>query len=152
MHDDWRLLVRFEHQGLVRSAMVRLSASELQHDLETSFHDRVIVSADGPEVFCYGGSRDQLERAQDLIAREAADHGWRVSYELTRWHPGSQQWQPADQPLPVDEQQSAAERAALIAQERAESERLGTPEYEVRVTCPTRERATELARKLREEG
>ncbi len=59
MNDEWRLRVDFAEEGLVQGALQRLNASELRHDLETTFHERVIVSVDRAEVFCYGSSRDR---------------------------------------------------------------------------------------------
>src|SRR5947209_1988422 len=152
MNDDWRLRVEFQEHGILRSALGRLNASELQHAIETSFDDRVIVSAEGAELFCYGGTREQLEAAEALIRREAEQHGWQISTELRRWHPTAEQWEEPGRQLPQDDAARAAERAELMARERAESRDLGVPEYEVRVTCRTRTEASELADQLGAEG
>lgn len=152
MNDDWRLRVEFAEEGVVHRALQRLNASELRHDLETAFHERVIVSVDRTEVFCYGSSREQLERAEAVIRADAQKHGWQITTELRRWHPGAEEWEDPDKPLPDDEAGQAAERAELMAKERTESAGLGAPSYEVRVTCSTRGQATELAEQLRAEG
>ena len=67
MNDDWRLRVDLHKDEFAELLTAHLEGSELEHDLETTFHDRVIVSADGPEVFCYTGSREQAERAEQVI-------------------------------------------------------------------------------------
>ena len=152
MNDDWRLRVDFRESGLVHKALERLNASELEHNLETAFHDRVIVSVDGAELFCYAGTREQLDAAQALIRELAAEHGWQISCDLKHWHPSAEDWEDPDKPLPGDDAERAAERAQLMAKERAESDQLGAPAYEVRVTCPTRQAAAELAEQLRAEG
>ena len=78
MNDDWRVVSTLREDGLAHQLAAHLDADELEHDLEHSFHDRVIVSVDGPTVFCYTGSREQAERALELIRQVAAQHGWPV--------------------------------------------------------------------------
>ena len=63
MNDDWRLRIDLHENGLAHRLGELLGAEELEHDLERSFHDRVVVSVDGAEVFCYTGTRPQAERA-----------------------------------------------------------------------------------------
>jgi hypothetical protein len=152
MNDDWRLRVEFEEAGRAAELTDRLEAFDLAHDLRTSFRDRVIVSRDGPEVFCYAASREQAEAAQSAIRSLASEHGWHASFALRRWHPGAEDWVDPDVPLPEAESAVAAERAALMEREREESEARGYPEYEVRVRCATREDAARLAERLRAEG
>ena len=152
MNDDWRLRVRLHEQGIVHSLVERLDASELDHDLETSFHDRVIVSVDGPELFCYAGTREQAERAQALIRSQTEQHGWGVEFELKHWHPTAEEWADPDKPLPTSDAERAQERATLMAREREESEARGYPEYEVRVQCQSHRETLELAERLRSEG
>jgi hypothetical protein len=152
MNDDWRLRVRPHEKGIVHSLVERLDASELEHDLEASFHDRVIVSVDGPELFCYAGSRAQAERVERLIRSEADKNGWSIEYELTHWHPTAEEWEDPDEPLPDSDTERAEERSELMARERGESQNQGFPEYEVRIRCPSRHQAAELADRLRGEG
>ena len=147
MNDDWRLRVEFQDEQHATALGDRLEASELEHDLETSFHDRVVVSRDGAEVFCYAGTREQAEQAEKLIGSLATEHGWQVATELKHWHPAEEEWEDPDKPV-----DNAAEHAALIEKEREESEQRGYPEYEVRVECPSRHAAVKLADQLREEG
>ncbi len=152
MSDDWRLRVDLHEHRLTHALTERLEASELEHDLETSFHDRVIVSGDRSEVFCYAGSRQQAERVEKLIRSLADEHGWRLDCELKRWHPAAEDWEDPDVPLPQADAQLVAERAALMERERAESAAQGYPEYEVRVRCPSHRDCRDLADKLRREG
>jgi len=152
MNDDWRLRVDLHEEGIAHRLAERLAASELEHDLETTFTDSVIVSLEGSELFCYAATREQAERAERLIRSVAQQRGWSVHSELTHWHPTAERWEEPDKPLPETDAQRTAERAELIAQEREESRTQGYPEYEVRVTCPSREQATELAERFREEG
>lgn len=152
MNDDWRLRIDIHEEGLAHALSERLDASELEHELETAFSDRVIVSVDGGEVFCYAGTREQAEAAERAIRAVATKHGWRLTAELTRWHPGSETWESPDAPLPDSEAGRAAEHAELVARQRAESQAQGFPDFEVRVECASEDDAETLGRRLRDEG
>lgn len=152
MNDEWRLRVDFEEEGHGRALTERLEAGELQHDLSAAFHDRVVVSRDGPRVFLYAGDREQAERGREMVSAEAGREGWAVKAELTHWHPAAEEWKDPDLPLPDDDATRLAEHEALIARERAECESSGHPEWEVRVDLPSRHEAVRLGERLREEG
>lgn len=152
MNDDWRLRVELHQEGIAHKLAERLAASELEHDLESTFADSVIVSLEGSELFCYTGTREQAERAERLIRSHAEQRGWSLQSELKHWHPTAEQWEDPDKPLPETDAQRAAERAELMEAEREESRAQGFPEYEVRVACPSREGAAQLAERLRGEG
>jgi hypothetical protein len=130
----------------------RLEGSQLEHDLDTSFHDRVIVSVDGPEVFCYTGTREQAERAAQVIRSVAAEQTWHVDFELKRWHPIAEEWRDPDEALPADDAQRGAEHAEMVDQEHRGEVAQGHPDYEVRVHCHSHRDTVELADKLEQEG
>ena len=50
MNDDWRLQVDLHEESHASALTERLDAQQLQHDLSEAFHDRVIVTRDGPGV------------------------------------------------------------------------------------------------------
>ena len=152
MNDDWRLRVCLHEGGRARTLSERLDAHELEHELENSFSDRVIVSTEGSELFCYAGSREQIEAAQRLITSIAQERDWRIDFETARWHPEEEQWRDAEVPLPTSGPEREAEHAALIAREREESRRQGFPDYEVRVQCATESDCDAFAERLRAEG
>lgn len=150
--DDWRLRVCLHETGLVRALAERLDAHELEHELQTSFADRIIVSGDGPELFCYAGSREQLDAARALIESIARERDWRVDFALHRWHPEEQAWEDPSVALPENEPQRDAEHAARIAREREESRHQGFPDFEVRVECRSEGDCEAFAARLRAEG
>jgi hypothetical protein len=152
MSDDWRLRIELDGEDHARELADRLRRFDLPHDLQTSFHDRVVVSRDGAEVFCYADTREQAEAAERAIRSLAAERGWRITSELRRWHPVAEEWEDPDTPLPQTAAEQAAERAELMAAERGESARQGYPDFEVRVRCSSRPEAEELANRLRSEG
>jgi hypothetical protein len=152
MSDDWRLHVDLHEDGHARKLTDRLEASELEHDLESEFHDRVVVSRDGAQVFLYAGSRGQAEAAEKLIQSLAAEESWQLDSDIKRWHEASETWEDVDKPVPDDDAARAAEHARLIAAERDQLRRTGTPEFEVRVECPSHADAEQVVAKLRDEG
>jgi hypothetical protein len=148
MSDDWRLRIDVHEPSRARRLLDRLDASELEHELESSFPDRVIVSRDNSTLYCYAGAREQAERAEELARRLADEHDWEIDIALHRWHPTAERWEEPEVPLPASDAERAAEHAELIASERAQPQ----PEFEVRVECSTRQAARELAERLRAEG
>src|SRR5690349_2738484 len=144
MNDDWRLQIDFVETHFADGLHDRLDAEELEHDLSRAFQDRVIVSNDGTTVFLYAGDREQAEKAQKLVERLTAEEGEEVKLSFTRWHPEAEEWRPADEPLPQDAEDRAAEHTARVARERQESEADG-PEYEVRIDLPSHKEAGEFA-------
>jgi hypothetical protein len=86
------------------------------------------------------------------VAQLVGDEGWAAEYELMHWHPTAEQWEDADLPLPETDAQRAQEVHQRIAQERADSEQQGYPDFEVRVQCHGRGEAADLAERLRDEG
>ena len=152
MNDDWRLRIELADAADATALGERLDASELEHDLETAFHDRVIVSVDGREVFCYAAAREQAERAEQLVRSLAEQHHWTMNTELRHWHPSAEEWEDPDKPLPASDAERVAERAELMARERSEAAAQGYPEFEVRVNCHSHRDTLRLAERLRAEG
>jgi hypothetical protein len=152
MNDDWRLRIDVQDQSHVESLTERLDAAELEHELSDAFHDRLIVSRDGPRVFVYAGTREQAERAHDLIGKLGKEHGWALDADLRHWHPEAEEWEDPDVPLPAGDAARVAEHEERIAAERRELEERGVPEYEVRVDLPSRRDAVRFADVLRAEG
>ncbi|MGI8507467.1 MAG: hypothetical protein ACR2MK_11830 [Solirubrobacteraceae bacterium] len=152
MNDDWRLRIDLHDDGLARRLGELLESEELEHDLDRGFDDRVVVSVDGPEVFCYAGTRGQAQSAEEVVRRLAGEQGWKLEPQLSHWHPTAEQWEDPDAPLPNSEAETEHEREERVVQEREESAEQGYPEFEVRVRCSTRAQAGELSHRLEQEG
>lgn len=152
MNDDWRLQVDLREEGRANALTERLEAQQLEHDLSTEFHDRVIVSRDGARVFLYAGTRQQAEKAREAIEADAHLHGWQLEVDFRHWHPIAEEWEDPDKPLPGDDAARLAERRELMAREREETARTGHPEFEVRADLPSHHDALALVEQLRNEG
>jgi hypothetical protein len=153
MADDWRLEITVaEGNGVLHNLTERMEASELEHDLETAFADRLVVSRDGETVFCYAGTREQAEAAGVAIDRLAQEHGWKLQRELRRWHPTAEEWEDPDAPLPTSGSAVAEEHAELIESEREDAQEQGYPDFEVRVEFSSHHEAKAFAERLEGEG
>jgi hypothetical protein len=152
MNDDWRVRINLHEEGVAHDLTEQFDANELEHDLEQSFHERVIVSQDGPVVFCYAGSREQAERVRDLASQLAQRHDWTIDTEIAQWHPVSEEWESPDAPRPASPADVEQERAMRVEDEREESLEEGYPEFEVRVQCLSRHDAGALSRRLDSEN
>jgi hypothetical protein len=147
--DDWRLRIDLHDDGAAFKLTELLEKSE--HELEGDFDDRVAVSRDGTEVFCYTGTRALAERVEALVRSLAGENGWEIDTDLKRWHPAAEEWEDPDQPLPTGGDETA-EHAELIEREREEVAERGYPEFEVRVELPSRRDAVKFAEQLEQEG
>lgn len=152
MAEDWRLRVQLEREEGARELVTRLQDRDLEHELETSFHRRVVVSRDGSIVFCYADSRAQAEAVQRAIEQLSAQHGWSIDMGLERWHPVAERWELPDAEPPDTPAELRQEHAELIQTERDESRERGFPMFEVRVRCESHRDAEELAQRLGAEG
>jgi hypothetical protein len=153
MDDDFRLQVDLESDGIGGRVADHLRAAGLEHDLDSDFGERVIVSHDGARIFLYAGNREQLDRARGVIERFLSENGGVASFELRRWHPAGEDWEDPDKPLPATGDEKAAEREQLMETEDAETAAQGgLAQFEVRVEFPSHGEARELAEKLKDEG
>ncbi|MGZ4167922.1 MAG: hypothetical protein ACXVFO_14740 [Solirubrobacteraceae bacterium] len=152
MNDDWRVRINLHEEGVAHDLTEQFDANELEHDLEHSFSERVIVSQDGPVVFCYAGSREQAERVLELANQVAQRHNWTIDTEIAQWHPVSEEWESPDIPRPASPADVEEEREQRVEDEREESDEQGYPEFEVRVQCLSRHDAGQLSRRLDSEG
>jgi hypothetical protein len=130
----------------------QLESPELEHDLDQLFHDRVVVSLDDTEVFCYAGTQAQAEGAERTIQSLAGTHGWEAEFELRHWHPEAEEWVEPDVALPDTPEARAAEHEELVARERSESLNQGYPDFEVRIQCRHHRDAVRLSKALAGEG
>jgi hypothetical protein len=152
MSDDWRLHVHLSGGGRGRMLAESLEAMTLEHELQDALPDRVAVSHDEDDVFVYAATRQDTERAHQLVERLATEKGWSIETELARWHPVAEEWADPEKPLPATPDELAEEHAELIEQERQGFHEQGYPEFEVRVRCRSHSEALELEERLRDQG
>ena len=153
MSDDWRLRVDLAQEAAARELAQRLAAFASDHDLKAAWGDRVVVSHDRNEVFCYADTQQQAQAAERAVRSLAGEHGWQLTTELRHWHPVAEEWEDPEQPLvSTDSGRGGVEHSELIQREREDSEAQGFPDFEVRVRCPSRQDAERLSDQLQDEG
>ena len=152
MAEDWRMHVRLgEHHHAIEISE-RLQASELEHDVLERLAGRVVVSRDGPELFLYAETESDLREAERVVRSLLDEHDFSAQFELSRWHPDAEEWEPLGEPLPQTEEERDAEHEELMEREDAEAAAEGFPEWEVRIELPGRHDAAELEERLEAEG
>jgi hypothetical protein len=153
MNDDWRLQIDLDDAGVSGQISDHLRAAELEHDLETAFDQRVIVSHEGERIYLYAGDRDQLDRARRVVQGQLDQTGWDAKFDLRPWHEVAEDWEDPDAAEPTTAAEKEAERERLMGTEvEVTAERGGLAEFEVRVEFPSHREAKQFAEKLEDEG
>jgi hypothetical protein len=153
MNDDWRLQIDLDDAGIGGQISDHLRAAELEHDLETAFDQRVIVSHEGERIYLYAGDRAQLERSRAVVQGQLDQKGWDAKFDLRHWHEDAEDWEDPDVAEPTTATEEAAEHERLMQTEDEEAAaRGGLAEFEVRVEFPSHREAKEFAAKLEDEG
>lgn len=153
MDDDWRLQIDLDDAGIGGQISDHLRAAELEHDLETAFGRRVIVSHEGERIYLYAGDRAQLERAHGVVQGQLDQKGWDARFDLRHWHEDAEDWEDPDAAEPTTAAEKEAEHERLMkAEDEEAAARGGLAEFEVRVEFPSHREAKEFAAKLEDEG
>jgi hypothetical protein len=148
MNDDFRVELNIDSDKVLDD----IREIEVAHEARGALGDRVIVTHDGDTLFAYAGTAAEAREAERVLRERLAAHGLGATGELTRWHPVSETWEPADEPLPVSPSERAAERAEVDEREREESEARGLDQWEVRVELDSHRDTVELAERLEADG
>ncbi len=149
---DWRVHVVLANEDRGVHLVETLHALELDRKVEQQLAGRVAVSRDGADVFLYADTAEAARQAEQAVRKELEREDWEAEIALDRWHPVEDQWEDAAQSMPETDDERAAEHAERMAQEAREAEERGYGEFEVRVSLPSWHAATELSKRLDEEG
>ena len=139
-NDDWRIRIEVEEEEHASGLVERLTgdldqeARELARELEAH---RLAVSRDADTVFVYAATRAEAERAHAVVEAELRAHG--IQARTT----GVEHW--------LDEEDRWDDEPPGETWEEEELDR-GFAPWEVRVECPSRQAARELAEQLETEG
>lgn len=149
--DDWRVTVTLhgEDYGVGRLTQT-LEEQDLEDEVRDSLGERVIVGGgeDPGLIFLYTDTGDAAHAAQAVVEKILQGEGVRAEYEIDRWHPVAERWEPETMPLPDTEAAVEAELEDREADEVAQSRRLGSPLWEVRVELASHGDAEALAERL----
>jgi len=138
--DDWRIRIEVEEEEHAAGLLDRLAGdlgSEAR-DLATNLAaHRLAVSHDGDTVFVYAATRAEAEQAHAVVEAELRAHGIEAqTSRIEHWLDEEDRWD--DEPPGETWEEEELDR--------------GFAPWEVRVECPSREEASELAKQLETEG
>ena len=138
--DDWRITIELEEEEHATGLLEQLGgdlgaeAQELAKELEAR---RLAVSRDDTTIFVYAATRPEAEKAHAVIEAELRDHDIQAKTSLIEhWLDEEERWD--DEPPGETWEQEELDR--------------GFAPWEVRVECPSRQKAGELAKQLEAEG
>jgi hypothetical protein len=151
MHDDFRIRVEVSPQQ-VHELLSALEAHERDGGAGSPSPHHVAVSHEDGHVFLYADSSDEAARTRAAVEAVLAEKGIAGELSSWRWHPEEERWEDASLALPSTPTEHAAEHMRLEELETEESESVGYPEWEVRVTLPTHHDARAFAERLAAEG
>ena len=140
MADDWRITIEVEEEEHATGLLERLGrdldseARELAKDLKSR---RLVVSRDGDTIFVYASTRAEAELAHDVVQAELRKQGFAArASRIEHWLDEEDRWD--DEPPGETWEEEELDR--------------GFAPWEVRVECPSHEKARELAEQLEAEG
>jgi len=138
--DDWRIRIEVKEEEHARGLLDRLAgelgseARELARDLESR---RLAVSRDGETLFVYAATRASAEQAHKVVEAELHENGIEArTSRVEHWIDAEDRWD--DEPPGETWEEEELDR--------------GFAPWEVRVECPSRQAARELAEQLEGEG
>jgi hypothetical protein len=138
--DDWRIRVEVEEDEHATSLLERLGgdlgseARELANDLKSR---RLAVSRDDDTVYVYAATRAEADRAHAIVEAELRENGIEArTSRVEHWLDEEDRWD--DEPPGETWEEEELDR--------------GFAPWEVRVECPSRQEARELAERLEAEG
>lgn len=154
MRDDWRVKVPYDGEGVVGELLEHFRAGEVEHEAAAELGDRVVVSGSGDHLLLYAGSEEDARTAERVVLGLLSEHDLNLdgATSLERWHPEEEAWRDAAVPLPGTPAEHEAGRARRTERQREESEELGVPQWEVRVTLASETEARDYEERLQHEG
>ncbi len=139
-NDDWRIRIEVEEEGHASGLLERLTGdlgSEARELATKLAARRLAVSRDEDTVFVYAATRGAAEQAHAVVEAELRAHG--IEARISR----VEHW--------LDEEDRWDDEPPGETWEEEELAR-GFAPWEVRVECPSRQEAGELAERLEAEG
>jgi hypothetical protein len=161
VHDEFRIDVEVPRDH-ARALLNELRSLERGGLADVAAPTHVAVSHEHGHVFVYADSEPDASAARAALDAILAKLAIEATPTAHRWHPEEERWEDVSAPLPATAAEHATDRRStgspigqherLEELETEESEQVGHPEWEVRVTLPTHHDAREFAERLQSEG
>lgn len=147
--EDWRVEVELADSDVATRLHAAAGTGKLVRHAREELAGRAALSKDGSLIFAYATTRENAEAAEQALRDVVSQEQLAATFSIKRFHEAVGRWEDPDVPLAED---PTAELSEIRAAEQADSDAAGIPEFEVRVTLPTRREAIDLAERLRSEG
>jgi hypothetical protein len=154
MSDDWRLMIEVGEAPALERLVEAIGRDRLVREARDALGGRVAVTHDGPHLFVYADSEEQVRAAQTALQPLLTEHGIPESaVAIQRWHPEEEHWEAPTVAMPEDlPEEEAREHRREESDDRERSREQGFPEWEVRLGLPSHGDAVALAEQLEGEG
>jgi hypothetical protein len=147
--EDWRVEVELADSDTATRLHAATAANKLVRHARDRLAGRAVLSRDDNLIFAYATTRENADAAEQALREVVSDEHLDATFSLKRFHEAAGRWEDPDVPLAQD---ATPEPSEIRAAEQADSDAAGIPEFEVRLTLPTRREAIELAERLKSEG
>jgi hypothetical protein len=150
--DEWRVEVALDKEQQGESLGERLHAAQLDDEARKRLGGSVIVTRDGRFLFLYAWHEESAREAE-RVARDLMEQDKLTGQvRLMRWHPVAEEWKNADEELPDEDAEVAAEMREAEQAGREELREGGEYPWEVMIDLPHLRDTLAVANKLRGEG
>ena len=150
--DEWRVEVALDKEQQAHSLSDRLHEFQVDDEARKLLGGSVIVTRDGRFIFIYAWHEESAREAERVVRNIVENEGLSGLVHLMRWHPIAEEWKPADEPLPEDEEARLAEMREAEAEGERDARQYGEYAWEVVIDLPHIRDGHSVAEKLRKEG
>jgi hypothetical protein len=150
--DEFRVAVELDDPEHGYSFGERLRALDLDDHARERLGRSVMVTRDGSRLFLYTDSETQAREAERVVRELVEADELSAEIDVTRWHPIAEEWKDASIPVPRTPAEEGAEYSSREEAEAREAELEGEHDWHVVVHVGSRDKASELADRLRHEG
>jgi hypothetical protein len=150
--DEWRVEVALDKEQQSSSLSDRLHELELDDEARKLLGGSVIVTRDGRFIFIYAWHEESAREAERVVRNIMGDEGLTGQVNLMRWHPIAEEWKPAEEPLPEDEEARLKEMHEAEREGERDARQYGEFAWEVVIDLPHIRDGHAVAGKLRKEG
>jgi hypothetical protein len=149
--DEWRVEVVLDRDAHADTLSGALHDLRLDDEAQKRLGGSVIVTRDGPHIFIYAWHEESAQEAERVVKDIMNREGLVGEVRLMRWHPIAEEWKPAEEALPEDEEAQLQEMREAEEEGLQEAREYGEWPWEVVIELPHIRDTFELADRLREE-
>src|ERR1700704_5992891 len=103
MADDWRLMIEVGEPPALERLVEAIGRDRLVREARDALGGRGAVTHDGPHLFVYGDSEEQVRAARPALQPPLTEHGVpETAGVVQRWHPEEEHWEVPEVAMPED--------------------------------------------------